>query len=319
MKPPYSKPPGKKRKKKPGRKKGHPGAFRSKPVKIDQFKTHSLSCCPHCDNNLGDPVKTYKRYTEDIPPVETVVTEHTVCGYWCSDCKRIVFAAVSDALPNAMIGLRVIVFTAWLHYLIGVIVNNIVKILKFTADFKITAGGLTQAWKNQAFRLAPIYQNIGRSISDAAVLHADETGWRVNGITHWLWGFATKTLCYYVIDKSRGSPVIKRVIGSIFNGILISDFWGTYNKICALAKQRCFYHLFTALDKTDKHNQSKDWKAFRKKFSRLLRDAIRLSERRDQINADVYQRRLLRLYARLDQLIVTDSEDKDVKRIIKRL
>ncbi len=86
-----------------------------------------------------------------------------------------------------------------------------------------------------------------------------------------------------------------------------------------MAWQRCFYHLFTALDKTDKHNQSKDWKAFRKKFSRLLRDAIRLSERRDQINVDVYQRRLLRLYARLDQLIVTDSEDKDVKRIIKRL
>ena len=67
-----------------------------------------------------------KRYTEDIPPVETVVTEHTVCGYWCSDCKRIVFATVSDALPNAMIGLRVIVFTAWLHYLIGISVNNIV-------------------------------------------------------------------------------------------------------------------------------------------------------------------------------------------------
>ncbi len=251
--------------------------------------------------------------------METVVTEHTVCGYWCSDCKRIVFAAVSDALPNAMIGLRVIVFTAWLHYLIGVSVNNIVKILQFTADFQITAGGLTQAWKNQAFRLALIYQNIGRSISDAAVLHADETGWRVNGITHWLWGFATKTLCYYVIDKSRGSPVIKRVIGSIFNGILISDFQGAYNKICALARQRCFYHLFTASDKTDKHNQSKDWKAFRKKFSRLLRDAIRLSERRDQINVDVYQRRQLRLYARLDLLIVTDSEDKDVKRIIKRI
>ncbi len=319
MKPPYSKPPGKKRKKKPGRKKGHPGVSRSKPDKIDHYKTHSLSCCPHCDSDLGNPVKTYKRYTEDIPPIETIVTEHTVCGYWCSACKKIVFANVSDALPNAMIGIRLIVFAAWLHYMIGVSINNIIKILKFTANFKISADGLTQAWKNLAFKSAPIYQDIGRALSDAAVLHADETGWRINGVTHWLWGFAAKTLCYYVIDKSRGSPVIKRVIGSIFKGILISDFWGAYNKICALAKQKCFYHLFTALDKTDKKNQSKDWKAFRKKLSRLLRDAIRLSERRNQMDADVYQRRLAKLYARLDQLIAADSEDKDVKRIIKRL
>lgn len=309
MKAPYSKPPGKKRKKKPGRKKGHPGASRPKPDRIDHFKEHTLSRCPDCDKELGDPVKSHKRYTEDIPPVQAEVTEHTVHGYWCSRCRKFVSAKVSDALPNATVGIRVLVFAAWLHYLIGVSVNNIVRILNFTAAFRITAGGLTQAWKRLAELLETSYEEVRKSVSDAAVLHSDETGWRINGVTHWLWCFATRTLCFYVIDKSRGSPVVVEVVGALFKGILITDFWGAYNMVGALAKQKCFYHLFTALVKTDKTNKSRQWKAFRKKLGRLLRDAIRLHERRDRFEAHVFQRRLEKLRERLDKLIEAPSED----------
>jgi hypothetical protein len=319
MKPPYLKPTAKKRKRKPGRKKGHPGASRPKPDKIDHYKDHTLCSCPDCNNNLGESVKDYKRYTEDMPPVEPEVTEHTVYGYWCSTCKKIVYAKVTEALPHAVLGLRLVVFTAWLHYLIGVSVNNIVKLLAVFASFKVTAGGLTQAWKNLASALQPVYDDIGKKVADAAVLNADETGWRINGITHWLWCFATGNLCYYVIDRSRGSPVVKEIFGTIFKGILICDFWGAYNKLCALAKQRCFYHLFTELLKVDKHNKSQAWKVFRKKLSRLLKDAIRLSERRDKLTSQDYQRLKARLYARLGQLIETVCENKDVKRLIKRL
>ena len=86
-----------------------------------------------------------------------------------------------------------------------------------------------------------------------------------------MWCFATKKLCYYVITKSSGSPVVEKVLGTIFKGILICDFRGAYNKISALARQRCFYHLFTELVKVDKHNPSSEWRAFRKKLSRLLK------------------------------------------------
>jgi len=178
---------------------------------------------------------------------------------------------------------------------------------------------LTQASKNLASVLEPVYNAIGKKVANAAVVNADETGWRINGITHWLWCFATSNFCYYVIDRSRGSPVVKKVFGTIFKGILIFDFWGAYNKLCALAKQRCFYHLFTELLKMDKHNKSQAWKAFRKKLSRLLKDAIRLSGRRDQLESGVFKQRKARLYKRLAQLTKTISKDKDVKRLIKRL
>jgi transposase len=319
MTPVYLKPPPSKRKKKPGRKNGHRGISRIQPEKVDDFKEHRLKHCPECHSPLKRPIKSYKRYIEDIPPVEPVVTEHTVYGYWCSGCKKIVFPKVADALPNAMIGLRVVVFTAWLHYLIGISVNNVVKLLNAVSGFNLTPGGLTQAWNRLALLLEPLYDDIGQKVAKSAVLNADETGWRLNGITHWLWCFTTQQICYYLITRSRGSPVVKDVLGTIFKGILICDFWGAYNKISALAKQRCFYHLFTELRKVDKHNSSDQWKSFRKKLSRLLKDAIRLSKRKGQLDANDYVRLNKRLPTRLDQFLNTPYEDKDAKRLIKRL
>jgi transposase len=321
MMPPYIKPPHKGRKKCPGRKKGHPGVSRLRPEEVDHFKEHTLERCPECNGPVERPIKAYKRYTEDIPPIEKPqVTEHTLHGYWCSTCKNVVFPTLTDALPNAMIGLRLVVFTAWLHYLVGVSLNNIVKILSVVCRFKISAGGLTKGWINLSRLLEPAYDHIGERICQGGVLNADETGWRLNGITHWLWCFTNKTLCYYLITKSRGSPVIREVLGTVFKGILICDFWGAYNKISALAKQRYFYHLFTELAKVDKGNKSSSWKAFRKRLCRLLKDAVRLSQRKAQLKPEQYNSRKTRLYNRLEQiLLLPQCGDKDVKRIIKRL
>jgi transposase len=319
MTPVYLKPTRGKRKKRPGRNKGHQGVSRIRPDKIDHYKEHTLHRCPECRTPLKEPIQSYQRYTEDIPPVAPEVTQHTVYGYWCCKCKRIVYPKVTEALPNAMIGLRLVVFTAWLHYLIGISVNNLVKMVATFSGFKISPGGLTQAWKNLASILGPVYNDIGQRIAQSAILNADETGWRINGVTHWLWCFATKEFCYYVIDKSRASPVVKKVFGTIFKGILICDFWGAYNKISALAKQRCFYHLFTELVKVDKRNSSEGWKAFRKKLSRLLKDAIRLSLRKNQLDSSHYDRLRKRLHDRLDQLLKAPHQDKDAKRLIKRL
>jgi len=319
MTPVYLKPTPKKRNKPPGRGKGHPGVARQRPTQIDQYQEHTLDLCPDCQTPLKESVDTYRRYIEDLPPIQPIVTQHTIHRYWCSQCKKIVSPILTEALPNAMIGLRLVVFTAWLHYLVGVSVSNLVKMVAVFSSFKVSAGGLTQAWKNLASLLEPLYDEIGQKISQSAVLSADETGWRLNGITHWLWCFVTPKLCYYVIAKSRASPVVRDVLGRIFRGILICDFWGAYNKISALAKQRCFYHLFTELVKVDQFNTSPGWKAFRKKLSRLLKDAIRLSNKQGQRSSMVNEHLKARLYYRLDQFLTASYQDQHAKRLIKRL
>jgi hypothetical protein len=156
------KPPPARRRKGPGRKAGHEGVSRIQPEAGDHVKEHTLERCPDCHTPLKEPIKHYTRYIEDIPPVEKPEgSEHTVHGYWCPQCKKIVFAPLTDALPNAMVGLRLVLFTAWLHYLLGVSVTNIVRILSVVCRFQISAGGVPQAWKNLSLLLEPLYHELG--------------------------------------------------------------------------------------------------------------------------------------------------------------
>ena len=185
--------------------------------------------------------------------------------------------------------------------------------------FPVSPGGLTLAWKKLAELLEAPYAAIGKTIRQRAVLHADETGWRINGVTFWLWAFATQHYCYYLIDRRRGATVVKAVLGTLFPGILITDFWGAYNAIEALAKQRCYFPLFTELLNVDKHNRCTEWKRFRKTLARLRKDAIRLGDRRHALDPEIYTRRKVKLRTRLDDLIDTSFDDADAKRLIKRL
>ena len=319
MRPVYRKPAARGRKRRPGRKRGHPGAHRPPPQHIDHYQQHCLRHCPDCDSTLGEPIRTHTRIIEDIPAVTPKVTEHTVHGYWCGTCQKLVTAPVTEALPHSVLGLRFLVLTAWLHYSIGISVGNCVKIAAAFLGFTVSPGGLTQGWKNLARLLEGGYEDIRQKIRTSAVLHADETGWRINGITHWLWAFATKQFCYYLIDRHRGTAVVKAVLGTVFPGILITDFWGAYNALSALAKQKCYFHLFTELVKVDKLTTGPPWRRFRKKLARLLRDAVRLGERRAKLSAKRYERRKLRLHRRLDELIAAPWTDRHAKRLVKRL
>ncbi|MBW2599439.1 MAG: IS66 family transposase zinc-finger binding domain-containing protein [Deltaproteobacteria bacterium] len=137
---------------------------RKRPEKVDHYKNHTLESCPQCQTRLRKSIKSYKRYTVDIPPVAPEVTEHTIHGYWCPNCKKTVYPKVTEALPNSTLGLSLLIMTAWLHYWVGMSVRNIVKLLATFWDFDVSPGGLTQAWINLAGTLRPIYDDIGKKI-----------------------------------------------------------------------------------------------------------------------------------------------------------
>lgn len=319
MTPVYLKPSARRRRKPPGRKPGHAGAYRRAPERIDERHEHFLRNCPHCGTAVGESIRAHTRLIEEIPKVSPLVSAHTVHGYWCSQCKKVVAPKVTEALPRSTLGVRFVLYTAWLHYRVGMSVGNCVKMAQVSLGFPVSPGGLTLAWKNLATLLETHYEAIGRQIRHSAVLHADETGWRINGVTFWLWAFATQQYCYYLIDRHRGAAVVKQVLGTLFPGILITDFWGAYNAITALAKQRCYFHLFTELVKVDKHNHSPPWQRFRKTLSRVLKDAVRLGQQRHELQTQTYPRRKRKLAQRLDTLIGSEFNDADAKRLQKRL
>lgn len=320
MIPVYEKPAAKPRKKQPGAKKGHPGSRRPVPDRIDWEETHKLSCCPDCGGRLKRTGNTRTRYIEDIPQVEPEVTEHTIHSDWCPRCKKRVEPKVPDALPNSTLGNRVLVLSAWLHYALGNTLSQIVDVFNFHQQLKITSGGLMQMWYRLQAILYVWYEEIQREALNAAVLFADETGWRVDGKTNWLWCFTTRDVTYYMIDRSRGSPALAKFFIEEFAGTLVTDFWSAYNAVCCALRQTCLVHLLRDLEHVDKYKQpGKHWPAFAKKLRRLVGDAIRLWRRQEELTDQQYQSRRDRIHRRLAELIDTPWEDKQAQRLIKRL
>ena len=185
---------------------------------------------------------------------------------------------------------------------------------------KISEGGLIDMWRRLQAILFAWRRQIQQEALQSAVLHGDETGWRVGGKTYWLWCFCTRDLTFYMIDRSRGSPALLKFFVEEFSGTLVSDFWGAYNAVCCADRQMCLVHLLRELEQTEKYKSPGDhWPAFAKKLRRLLADAIRLWRRKEETSPHEYASRRARLTTRLQTLIDADWNNAHAKRLIKRL
>ena len=321
MIPVYEKPPVKRRgKQRPGAKAGHPGSRRAAPERIDWQVEHRADCCPDCGSRLKRCAETRVRYTEDIPDVQPETTEHTIHRDWCPKCRKKVEPPLPAALPGCQLGNRVLALSAWLHYALGNTLSQIVEVFNFHLQMKLTAGGLVQMWQRLHELLTGWYEQIQQEALDSAVLHGDETGWRTDGKTHWLWCFGNQTLTYYLIDRSRGSPALAKFFIQEFAGTLVTDFWGAYNAVSCAARQTCLVHLLRELEQTEKYKSpTRHWPAFAKQLRRLVGDAIRLWRRKPELSAETYASRRDCLHRRLAELVDGPWEDPHARRLVKRL
>ena len=320
QKPTYKKPEPKKKKQKTGRKKGHEGSRRPKPEHVDRTENIREERCPDCGSKLHRCSGFRDRYVEDIPEgIKVEVVRYIIHRDWCPCCRKAVEAKVPDVLPRSTIGNRLLVLSAWLHYCLGTTLSQVLSVFNFHLQFKMTDGGLVQMWHRLAHILEPWYQDIVDDVNQSGVLHGDESGWRVNGKTHWLWCFTTPLATLFAIEKSRAGPVILKYIKDIFDGVLVSDFFGAYN-ILTCAKQKCLVHLLRELERVIKYKDtSGDWPVFCKKLKRLIRDGIRLRKALDLLDTETYQRRYRRLEERLQAIIDTEWANKEARRLVKRL
>lgn len=324
--PPHLKPPAKgtrRRKKKPGARDGHPGSRRKAPPVIDARAEHRLEMCPGCGGELQRCQRTRTRLIEDIPQeITPVVTEHTIHRDYCPQCKMHVEPVVPDAMPNATLGHHVIALSSWFHYGLGVTIGQTRDILASPLHAQVTAGGLVDAWGRMAEALRPWQEQIADELRATACLHADETGWRVDGQTHWLWCFCDADSCLYLIDRSRGGEALRRFFTEAFAGTLVSDFWAAYQLVAADDRQYCLVHLLRELEKVDERNRSLAWADFAKLLRRLVRDGIRLRKRSD-FTPERYQRRISLINRRLNKLANDAIDgvyaDADAQRLGERI
>lgn len=214
-------------------------------LEIDKTSRIFLSNCPDCDNKLKRTKSASTHFVEDIPleKVKTVNTLYEIERQWCNHCHKEIKALPKFVIPKTRFGINTLVYILILRYSIGLTVPKIRKILFDTYKITISNGGIIRQLNLAKKYLKSDYNKILGHIRGSPIKHADETGWRINGINTWVWAFLTKDNIYLSIENTRGKTVAEEhLAGSDCQDVLIRDDYPGYKNL-PMVHQSCWAHL----------------------------------------------------------------------------
>jgi len=301
---------------------GHIGWFRHKPKTISRIEEVRLDKCPSCgSSSLSECAHIEEHIQEDIiiPTTETVLYRRH--HYYCKSCKKVVAVKDKGELPKSYVGPKAKSLTAFLKYVIKISDRDIRMIFKKVFNLDIATSSIT-GFKGQLKEKAlPLYGQLLEELKKSPFIHADETGWRMDGDNHWLWKFSDKRICVSHIDKSRGQKVVENMLGKSYGGVLISDFLSAYNKITTKAKQRCLVHIFRDLDNVIEYwSSDKEVVRYCNRLTKIFKDAISLcKEYKDKEWDELYYMKRARLNDTLKDFDFPNPNKSILRRFVKRL
>ena len=306
------------RRKRRGPPEGHPGKARPVPEEVDEEDGVVLESCPRCGTDLPEPFDLTEHVVEDIVPAKVVVTRHWTAWHWCPTCKDKVQAPLPDAFPKERFGINLMVLVSY-HRVLGLTVGKIRALLREQYGLDVCDATVLRMERRVAEEMGEHYSELVEAVRAGKAVHIDETGWRVDGRNHWLWTCATREATIFHVNPRRNGKVAKRLLGKRREGrVVLADFYPAYNCLTDLM-QRCLEHLKREFKKVEakKKRTTEQFKRFRRRVLRLLRDAFRIHE--DIKDKETRERRVARLHKRLRAIYEETYTDPDCHRLAKCL
>lgn len=236
-----------KQKKKRGAPPGHPGWTRPRPDHIDRtVPVAAPTICPHCQSKELTPLpESTEHFQEDIViQPRTLVTRYVHEQAFCRRCHRPVVQAGEGELLNASIGPVAKSVALYLRYRMGIPYRKTAELFHDLFGLKFVPASAVGFDRKAAARGTPIYEDLRDKIRTSDVVHADETSWRSDGLSHFVWFAGNEDLAFFHIDRHRSAEVAQNIFGKDFDGTLVRDRYAAYNGI-GTDWQTCLAHILT--------------------------------------------------------------------------
>ncbi len=234
--------------KKRGAPKGHKGATRQTP-EPDEIIDIKADFCERCNSYDLEIENVDSTTIEDIPaPPKIKVTQYNVHSYKCRKCGHR-FTAKNNKYTypeEGRFGINLLVYVAMLKFSLRGVIRRIGDFAAQTISFVISPKGLLDMLYRVAEACKAEYLRILGRIRTVEFVYADETGMRVEAANQWLWIFRSTDEILVAIRPSRGSNVLKEILGENTDIATVNDGWSAYNIIALL--QRCWAHLLREVD-----------------------------------------------------------------------
>lgn len=250
---PFSKGPPKAQPKPPGRKAGDQygePVRRAVPPTVDEVHEASLpDACPGCG---GEIMETHvdRQYHTEIPR-RPIYRQFNIHVGECTTCRRHLRGRhplqTSDAVGAATSQLGPLAQAAFviLNKTCGLSHGKVRRMFHDLFGIAVSRGGVCQVVARMGRKLEPAYQEIAERVTASKVVGADETGWRVGGLSAWMHAAATFEATWYCVAKGRGGDVLEGLLGEYWDGVMVHDGWAPYDRFTAAVHQQCVFHIKT--------------------------------------------------------------------------
>jgi transposase len=231
---------------KPGGQIGHRGDTLRLVAMPDAVMEHRPAICSSCQSPLAAAlvIVRERRQVHEVPPARLQVTEHQALQVRCLACQAVTAGTFPAEVPSRVqYGPRLRALAVYLVEQQLVPYGRVRELLSDLFGAAPSVGTLVEWVGQAATALEPAEARIKAALSQAPVLHSDETGVRQAGQLAWIHVASTKRLTHYAVHAKRGAEATREIgILSRFRGVSVHDGWKPYRAHTACRHALCNIH-----------------------------------------------------------------------------
>ena len=205
-------------------------------------------------------------------------------------------------------GWEIILIVAFLHYWIGISLDNVCDVLCFFTGLSLPKSQADSLLNQLSQDWSEHYDTIAELLAHQLIIYIDETGWKVGKQSCYTWAFSTAMHVLFRCGVGRGKAEAQKIIGEKFRGIGVSDDYGAY-KYLFNQHQLCWAHLLRKAIKLMLQNpERQEYKEFLDELYDIYQQAVRFQKDRRlsvgrQAKSQKLQGRILALCTRAGEAI----------------
>ncbi len=226
----------------------------------------------------------------------------------CRGCGQKAESPTPGAMPNCLYDNSTVANALAEHYVHGTTVGGV------TRRMGIGRGAFLGIAHRTAEMLRPAFEKILDELRACRILHADETGWAMDGAKAYVWLLANRDFRVFLFRRTRASAVPDEVLGDENPElVLVTDRYSGYSPL-NVTHQYCFVHLLRDVKKEEKDfPDDKEVLSFTQEIKPLLSDAILL--RKMDLKPEEHTARAEQIRIKIMEMCLRPAEHPAVQNI----
>nr|WP_319566783.1 IS66 family transposase [uncultured Rhodoferax sp.] len=255
-----------------GGQKGHNGTTLCQSTHINETIEHRADTrCSACQCEMTNHEVIETRQVFELPPLHIRTMAHRQWRSTCTCGASHLGVWPQDINAPAQYGPSVKAMAVHLnqHHLVPL--TRTAALMQDLYGARLSQASIQSFAQEGAQSLRPTMADIGRAVQAAEVVHADETGIRVNGRLHWLHCAVTNTLTWLAPHAKPGTQAFE-ALGLLqgIQGVLVHDGLDCTHSLCNAHHIRELVHIH-------EHEQENEkiWAPWAQEMIDLLMQALR--------------------------------------------